>query len=110
YKEIDQLHKESNIVAAALYSHFEQAKQKGVTLTYHIQHALSDLPIPMEELVSLIGNLLENAIDAAFTYQRESGEKGEVNFICRKQSGIWIIHCKNNTIPLEHNTIERMFT
>lgn len=96
---------ESNVMAGALYAHYEQAKKKSVKLEYYTYQPLSSLPIEQHDLIALIGNILENAIDAAATY----GE-GHVSLICRKQSGIWIITCENDTVPLDNDIIERLFT
>ncbi|MFB9830260.1 sensor histidine kinase [Lederbergia wuyishanensis] len=111
YTQIDGiLRGESNVVAGALYAYNEQAREKGVSLEYHIQHAISGLPLSEYELISFIGNILENSIDAAYDYSVASSELGKINFYCRKQSGIWIIICKNDTLPLDDHTIERIFT
>ncbi|MBW8348878.1 GHKL domain-containing protein [Bacillus sp. IITD106] len=111
YTQIDGiLRGETNIVAGALYAYNEQAREKGVILEYHFQHAISGLPLSEYELISLIGNILENSIDASYEYSDATGEQGTIHFLCRKQSGIWIMLCKNNTLPLKDNIIERMFT
>ncbi|HLU21766.1 MAG TPA: GHKL domain-containing protein [Bacillaceae bacterium] len=67
------------------------------------------MPLSEYELVSLIGNILDNAMDAACEY-KDSGKQGNIFFSCRKQSGIWILVCQNSTVPLQNETIERIFT
>lgn len=111
YIEMDQIIRgESNVVAGVLYSYLEQAKEHEVVLAYHIQQPVSGLPLSEFELVSFFGNMLENAIDAAAEFGRSEEKPGKVCLTCRKQSGIWIIHCQNDTLPIPENIIERMFT
>ncbi|MBS4202028.1 GHKL domain-containing protein [Bacillus sp. FJAT-49732] len=111
YTQIDNiLRGESNVVAGALYAYNEQAIEKGVNLEYHIQHAISGSPLYEYEIISFIGNILENSIDAAYDYSIASGQQGTILFSCRKQSGIWIIICKNDSLSLDDQTIDRIFT
>ncbi|MCR2821617.1 sensor histidine kinase [Lederbergia panacisoli] len=111
YTQIDGiLGGESNIVAGALYAYNEQAREKGINLVYHFQQAISGLPLSEYELISFIGNILENSIDAAYDYSAATGKVGRILFSCRRQSGIWIIISKNETLPLDDNTLERIFT
>ncbi|MBS4196953.1 sensor histidine kinase [Lederbergia citri] len=111
YTQIDGiLRGESNVVAGALYAYNEQAREKGVSLEYHIQHAISGLPLSEYELISFIGNILENSIDSAHDFSISSNKQGKILFSCRKQSGVWVIICKNDTLPLDDHIIERIYT
>lgn len=111
YIELDQIIRgESNAIAGILYSYLEQAKEQEVVLDYHIQHPVSGLPLSEFEWVSFFGNMLENAIEAAAEFGKSKEKPGKVRLICRRQSGIWIIHCQNDTMPLPENIIEQMFT
>ncbi|OZI11404.1 hypothetical protein CEW92_11630 [Bacillaceae bacterium SAS-127] len=111
HAEIDHvLRSEINVVAGALYAYQQQAKEKELSLYYHIQQAISGLPLPEHELVSLLSNMLCNALEAAEQYQLQTQNKARVQLTCRKQSGIWVIVCQNHTIPLANETIERIYT
>ncbi|MEK3889285.1 sensor histidine kinase [Bacillus sp. FSL K6-3431] len=111
YTEMDELlRRESNITAGALFAYYRQAKEKGIVLEYHIQHAISGLPLAEHERISFISNILENAIEAASEYKEKNGNGGYVILTCRKHSGIWIIICQNSTILLDHYTTSRMYT
>ncbi|WP_382351606.1 sensor histidine kinase [Lederbergia graminis] len=110
FADVDQfLKNESNIIAGTLYSYHKKAEQQGIKLDYNIQHAISGMPLSEYELVSLIGNILDNAMDAACEY-KDTGKQGNIFFSCRKQSGIWILVCQNSTVPLQNETIECIFT
>ncbi|MCJ7841100.1 GHKL domain-containing protein [Lederbergia sp. NSJ-179] len=106
FTELDKvLHSESNVVAGCLHAYYMQAKEKDVLLDYQLHQALSGLPLSEYELISMIGNILENAIDAAADLPN-----GKVLFTCRKQSGIFIIICQNHTLPLDDRILNRMYT
>ncbi|MBS4178916.1 GHKL domain-containing protein [Bacillus sp. FJAT-49731] len=111
YTEIDDLLRgESNVGAGVLFSYHDQARDKGISLDYHIQQAVSGLPLSDYELVSFISNMLTNALEAAEEYQTKTKKQAEIVFHSRKQTGFWIITCKNHTMPLENETIERIYT
>lgn len=111
YTDVDQvLRSESNVVAGALFAYREKARENGTELEYHFQHAISGLPLSEYERISLLGNILQNAIEAAYEYEEVTGKHGKVVFSCRKQSGIWILICQNSTTALDPDTIERIFT
>ncbi|GIN59629.1 sensor histidine kinase [Lederbergia ruris] len=99
------LHNESNIVAGCLYAYNKQAEEIHVILDYQLHQALSGLPLTEYELIALISNILENAIEAAAEVAN-----GKVLLSCRKQSGIFIIVCRNHTLPIEERILERMYT
>ncbi|WP_062106964.1 sensor histidine kinase [Bacillus niameyensis] len=106
FTQIDQVARsESNVVAGALYAHYVEALKRGVKLDYHLQQTLSSTPLSDYELIAFIGNILENAIDAAAAFGQ-----GTVSLISRKQSGIWIISCQNDTLPLGNDIIDRLYT
>ncbi|MEJ6489962.1 ATP-binding protein [Leucobacter sp. USCH14] len=52
-------------VSAVIVGKTAQAAERGVTLAADIAPELPDLPLGTMELVSVVGNLLDNAIDAA---------------------------------------------
>ncbi|GIN73927.1 hypothetical protein J14TS2_44020 [Bacillus sp. J14TS2] len=99
------LHNESNIIAGCLYACKKQAEENDVVLDYQLHQALSGLPLAEYELIALVGNILENAIEAAAVVPG-----GKVVLSCRKQSGIFIIVCRNHTLPIENRILERIYT
>ncbi|MBO0995876.1 sensor histidine kinase [Bacillus sp. SD088] len=99
------LHNESNIVAGCLYGCNKKAKENNVVLDYQLHQALSGLPLAEYDLIALVGNILENAIEAAAEVPG-----GKVVLSCRKQSGIFIIVSRNHTLPIEDRILERLYT
>ncbi|WP_336661650.1 ATP-binding protein [Leucobacter sp. USHLN154] len=61
-------------VSALIVGKTAQAAERGVSIAVDIDPELPDLPIGAMELVSVIGNLLDNAIDAAATSSIRSRE------------------------------------
>lgn len=109
--EVDHMLKgESDAVAGALFVYKEKAREKGIVLDYQIQQALSGLPFTDYEIISFIGNILDNALEAAEKYAELSDKAAFVRLYCRRQSGIWIITEKNDSLPLDDRVIERIYT
>lgn len=111
HSKIDQVLKnENHIVAGALYASLQEAERHQVDLTLSMQHPLSGLPLTRLDLVSLIGNMLTNAIEAAAEYRQKTGNDANVQLSCRKQSGIWILVCQNDSVPLADDILDRLYT
>ena len=74
-------------------------QEKDVSFTCHIGR-IPDLPISDQQLASLFGNVLSNAIEAA------EKVRGEVLFECRTMKGQWVLTVENSKpadeAPLEH--------
>jgi len=111
YYRMDRIiRNEDHLIAGALYAAVEQAEQMQLDLTYSIQHRLSDLPCRDQESVSLISNILSNALEAAQSFQQETGEKARIQFSCRKQSGLWLLTCRNDSLPLDEAVLDGLYT
>ncbi len=54
-------------LAALLLGKVDEAAERGVELTVTEDTALGPVPVPSRDLVTLVGNLIDNAIDAART-------------------------------------------
>lgn len=100
---------EQGAVASVLHSNYKKAKEKGIAINYHLEVPLSRLPIPIDEIVELVGNILENAIDACEQWQKEQKEQGVMELSLRKRSGLYILTCENNTIPLPASIADQLF-
>lgn len=77
----------SSILTAFLHLKFEEVEEKGITVCYHIHVNKIEKMIPFSDIVELVGNLLDNAVEATMknankTIQFEIEEKeNEVSFI-----------------------------
>lgn len=101
---------EQGAVASVLHTNYKVAKNKGIAINYHLEVPVSSLPIPVDEIVELVGNILENAIDACEEWQKVNKEQGVIELSLRKRSGLYILTCENNTIPLSPSIADQLFT
>ncbi len=58
---------ESPVIAGFLYSKFLEAQEKGITVSYDVETKFEGLDIPEYKLVDILGNLINNALDALTT-------------------------------------------
>ena len=79
---------ESKAVSALLYHKSLKAKLKGIELDATISN--SACPIPDKDMCSLLGNILDNAIEAT-----EKTEHKYIELILSQQQGIYCIKCSN---------------
>ena len=100
---------EQGAVASVLHTNHQEAKQKGIAINYQLEVPISNLPIPVEEIVELIGNIIENAVEACEEWQKREEQQGFIELSLRKRSGLYILTCVNNTIPLPQEVADQLF-
>lgn len=100
---------ERGAVAAVLHEASKQARAQGIALNYRFDVPCSQLPLTDQQLVSLIGNILENAIYAAIQWQQVYGTQAFVDMELMKRSGLFILQCTNSTLPLPTTIVDRLF-
>jgi len=100
---------ERGAVAAVLHEASKQARVQGIALNYRFDVPCSQLPLTDQQLVSLIGNILENAIHAAGQWQRQYGTQAFVDMELMKRSGLFILQCTNSTLPLPNQIADGLF-
>lgn len=100
---------EQGAVASILHSNYKAARDKGIAINYLLEVPISSIPIPSHELVELVGNIVENAIDACEEWQKENKEQGFIELNLRKRSGLYILTCKNSSLPLPHHVTDQLF-
>ncbi|QGG51140.1 GHKL domain-containing protein [Lysinibacillus pakistanensis] len=60
-------------------------------------------------LVALLGNILSNSIEACQEWQKLNNAQGNISLQLYKRSGLYIITCKNNTVPLPRDIVDSLF-
>lgn len=101
---------ESGAVAGILHDMYRRAKQAGVELVYDLDVPLSSLPLSDQGIVGLAGNLIANSIEASEAWQKERGRHGTVVLQLSKRSGLFLLSCKNDSLPLPNEVADRLFT
>lgn len=59
------------LLAGLLYQKCTEAEEKGITVESHVSARLGDCALPRHEMIAIVGGLLDNAIDAEMTLDRE---------------------------------------
>ncbi|KMJ57691.1 histidine kinase [Bacillus sp. LL01] len=100
---------ERGVVAGALHQMYRRGKAAGVSVVYDLDVPLSTLPIGDQKMVGLLGNLLSNGLDACEDWQRERGGQAMLTLQFYKRSGLYMLICKNNTLPVPANVLDSLF-
>ena len=74
------LYVDNTILKAVLYSKLLEAEKHGISVEYHIGSNLKNIPLSNTDLVIVISNLLNNAIEAA-----QDCENGFINIFIREE-------------------------
>ncbi|MGE7674765.1 sensor histidine kinase [Lysinibacillus sp. NPDC094403] len=100
---------ERGIIAGILHEKYKQAKASNITILYDLDTPCSQLPIADTHLVALLGNILANSIEACQEWQVRNKEQGNISLQLYKRSGLYIMTCKNSTVPLPTNVVDSLF-
>jgi two-component system sensor histidine kinase AgrC len=92
-RPVDQLlNIHDTILTAIVYSKKNLAEEKNILFNAMIKNCVPEYPLKKYELVEVVGNLLDNAIEAV---ENNDGIKKEVNLILGAENGVPIIQVEN---------------
>lgn len=100
---------ERGTVAGILHHMYRDAKKAGIDIVYDNDVPISTLPIADQDLVALLGNLLSNSIDACNEWQKVRTEKPHISLQFYKRSGLYLLTCKNTSLPIPSNILDELF-
>lgn len=100
---------ERGIVAGVLHQMYRRAKDAGIAISYDFDLPLSSLPLTDQNMITLMGNLLSNSIEACEEWQKEQKEQAMISLQFYKRSGLYLLICKNNTLPIPTNILDGLF-
>ncbi|MGD6776923.1 sensor histidine kinase [Sutcliffiella horikoshii] len=100
---------ERGVVAGVLHQMYRRGKASGVSVVYDLDLPLSTLPIGDQKIVALLGNMLSNSLDACEEWQRERGQQAMLTLQFYKRSGLYMLTCKNNTLPVPVDVLDSLF-
>jgi two-component system, LytTR family, sensor histidine kinase NatK len=100
---------ERGSVAGVLHGMYKRAKAAGIEIVYDFDLPLSTLPLSDQQMVALIGNLITNSIDASEEWQRERKEQAVITLQFYKRSGLYLLTCKNNCLPIPVAILDELF-
>jgi LytT family two-component system sensor histidine kinase NatK len=111
YKETNlSIQGERGTVAGLLHQSYMEGKERGIEIVYDLEVSISSFPLSDQDLVALIGNILENALDASSAFQEKRGQKSHITLQTYKRSGLFILTCKNDTLAIPNEILDHLFT
>ncbi len=110
YKETNlSIKGESGAVAAILHQHYRKAQKENIEVIYDLDVPISVMPVPDKELVALIGNLLENSLEACQEWQKVYQQQAFITVNLVKRSGLYILTLRNRTMPIPAKILDRLY-
>lgn len=100
---------EKGVVAGILHQMYRRAKSAGIEVIYDLDLPLSTLPLSDKDIVTLMGNLLSNAIDACEEWQQKYNKKANLTLQFYKRSGLFLLICKNQTLPIPIEILDELY-
>ncbi|MFY0760761.1 GHKL domain-containing protein [Metabacillus dongyingensis] len=100
---------ERGIVAGSLHQMYKRAHAAGISIVYDLDLPLSSLPFSDHNIVTLIGNLLSNSIDASKEWQKAHKEQAQISLQFYKKSGLYILICKNTAMPIPNDILDQLY-
>ena len=110
YKETNlSIKGESGAVAAILHQHYLKAQKEGIEIIYDLEVPISSMPVSDKELVGLVGNLLENGVEACLDWQNAYQQHAFITLHLVKRSGLYILTAKNKSLPIPAKILDRLY-
>ncbi|WHH57666.1 GHKL domain-containing protein [Petroclostridium sp. X23] len=104
-KPVDQLlNIKDPILSAIIYSKKALAEEKNITFSVEFEGEIPDYPLKKHDLVELLGNLLNNAIEAA-----ESTDNGQVILTLGTQGVLKVFQIKNTCQSISEVDMTHIF-
>jgi len=100
---------ESGAVAATLHQYYLKAQKEGMEIIYDIEVPISSMPVPDKELVGLVGNLLENCVEACLNWKKVNQQHAIITLQLVKRSGLYILTVKNKSLPIPAKILDRLY-
>lgn len=100
---------ERGVVAGVLHQMYRRAQASGISVVYDLDLPLSTLPVSDPNMVTLIGNLLSNSIDACCEWQKHYEKQAVLTLQFYKRSGLYLLVCKNNSLPIPTPVLDKLY-
>lgn len=97
------LSKGNPVIIGFLYSKLSEMGKKGITVTYQINIGDLKCEIPVYKMVELLGNLINNAMEAV------QEEKGEIYVSIVEESDMIVIEISNESEVIDEKKIKEFF-
>lgn len=93
-------------ISALLYTKIGLAEARNIDLEINVECSLKEMPLTPLESSSLLGNLIDNALEAV---EGKTGEHRHVELEISNERGFYMITCANTGGPIAPEIRERIF-
>ncbi|MDO4541108.1 MAG: ATP-binding protein, partial [Syntrophomonadaceae bacterium] len=100
----DALYISSSVLSILINNKRELARQQGISFTTAIKGTMFALPVREADLCSMLGNLLDNAVEAA-----SLDEQPEVSIIIDYEGGVFRLEVTNNGQSIDAEDLPHIF-
>ena len=100
---------EKGVAAGILHQTYRRAKASGMEVFYQLDVPLSSMPLKDTDLVALIGNVLDNAREAAEAWQNEKEGTARISLESYKRGGVYILICTNSCLPIPNEILDGLY-
>lgn len=100
---------ERGVVAGVLHQMYRRAQNVGISIVYDLDIPLSSLPLSDKKMVTLVGNLLSNSIDACEEWHRHHQKQAQLSLQFYKRSGLYLLICRNHSLPIPTSILDELF-
>ncbi|MCA1055716.1 GHKL domain-containing protein [Rossellomorea aquimaris] len=100
---------ERGSVAGILHTMYKKGRKLGIDVIYDLDMPLSTLPFSDKDLVTLLGNLLSNSLDACEEFQQKKGNQATMTLQFYKRSGLYLLFCENDTTAIPAHILDKLY-
>ncbi|SCB74038.1 two-component system, LytT family, sensor histidine kinase NatK [[Bacillus] enclensis] len=100
---------ERGSAAGILHDMYRRGRRSGIEMVYDLDMPLSTLPLSDKDLVTLLGNLLSNSLEACEEFQKHKGKQAEISLQFYKRSGLYMLICKNDSLEILPHIVDKLY-
>ncbi|OIU68853.1 histidine kinase [Rossellomorea aquimaris] len=100
---------ERGSAAGILHDMYRKGRKVGIEMIYDLDMPLSTLPLSDKDLVTLLGNLLSNSLEACEEFQKHKGKQAEISLQFYKRSGLYMLICKNDSLEIPPHIVDKLY-
>jgi two-component system, LytTR family, sensor histidine kinase NatK len=101
---------ERGSAASILHDMYRKGRRSGIDMVYDLDMPLSTLPLSDKDLVTLLGNLLSNSLEACEEFQKHKGKQAEISLQFYKRAGLYMLTCKNDSLEIPPHIVDKLYS
>ncbi|WP_254871037.1 sensor histidine kinase [Bacillus sp. Marseille-Q1617] len=100
---------ERGSVAGILHDMYRRGKDAEIEMIYDLDMPFSTLPLSDKDIVTLLGNVLSNSLDACEEFQQKKGKHPEITLQFYKRSGLYVLNCENDSLEIPSHILDKLY-